>query len=270
MPRRPRSCAAIEDVASGRPIGDDTCGSGFPVTTDPTQHLSSGAAGGRAPFVRTRWWWVRHAPVRGDEGRIYGQSDIACDCGDTHIFEALAAELPADAVWVTSHLGRTRQTAEALWGAGYLRDGTDAPSPTVVPEFAEQHLGAWQGLDRARFFAERQPVASSYWFAPAEERPPEGESFADLCARVAEAIDRLTLAHAGRDIVAVAHGGTIRGAIAHALGLSPQGALAFAVENCSLTRLDHFSGESGSGWRVGIVNRHAWAEGQPSRPAAQR
>jgi len=27
----------------------------------------------------TRWWWIRHAPVR-DGGRIYGQSDLPCDC----------------------------------------------------------------------------------------------------------------------------------------------------------------------------------------------
>lgn len=239
------------------------------MTIDPTQQFSSGGGAGRAPFLRTRWWWVRHAPVRGDNGRIYGQSDIACDCGDTHIFEALATELPQDAVWVTSHLGRTRQTAEALWAAGYLGNGAQPPSPIVVPDFAEQNLGIWQGRDRAAFFEDRAPTAASYWFAPAEERPPEGESFGDLCARVAGAIERLTAEHAGRDIIAVAHGGTIRGAIAHALGLAPQGALAFAVENCSLTRLDHYAGENGSGWRVGVVNRHTWAEGGPSRPAAQ-
>jgi broad specificity phosphatase PhoE len=236
------------------------------VTTDPTQALSSGAGSG---FVRTRWWWIRHAPVRGDGGRIYGQSDIACDCGDGHIFEALAALLPTEAVWVTSHLGRTRQTAEALWAAGYLRGGAAAPSPIVVPDFAEQNLGAWQGLDRALFFADREPLAASYWFAPAEERPPQGESFADLCRRVATAIDRLTAEHAGGDIVAVAHGGSIRGAIGHALGLSPQAALAFAVENCSLTRLDHFAGRDQSGWRVGIVNRHTWLEGTSARHASQ-
>ena len=235
------------------------------MTTDPTQALSSGKDSG---FVRTRWWWVRHAPVRGDGGRIYGQSDIACDCSDLHIFEALAAALPRDAVWVTSHLGRTRQTAEALWRAGYLDEDAAAPSAIVAPDLAEQNLGAWQGLDRAAFFGEREPTPSSYWFAPADERPPAGESFVDLCTRVAVTIESLTGDHSGRDIIAVAHGGTIRGAIAHALGLDPQSALAFAVDNCSLTRLDHYSGRAGSGWRVGIVNRHTWPDGSVQRPVA--
>ena len=68
-------------------------------------------------------------------------------------------------------------------------------------------------------------------------------------------------AHAGRDIVAVTHGGTIRAALAIALGLDPEQALAFTVDNCSLTRLDHIAGplgshapESESAWRVVFVN----------------
>ncbi len=47
----------------------------------------------------TRWWWIRHAPVP-DGGKIYGQSDLDCDCTDAEIFSVLARELPKDAVWV--------------------------------------------------------------------------------------------------------------------------------------------------------------------------
>ncbi|GJD48403.1 phosphoglycerate mutase GpmB [Methylobacterium crusticola] len=217
----------------------------------------------RLPFVRTRWWWVRHAPVRGDGGRIYGGADIACDCGDAHVFAGLAPVLPGGAVWVASHLGRTRQTAEALWQArDFSRDGA-APVLTALPALAEQNLGDWQGQDRARFFAERQPAAASHWFAPADERPPGGESFAELCDRVGGAIRDLTAEHRGGDIVAVAHGGTIRAAIALALGLPPQGGLAFAIENCSLTRLDHYDSPEGAGWRVGMVNGQPWLGAGP-------
>ncbi|SEP25564.1 Broad specificity phosphatase PhoE [Methylobacterium sp. ap11] len=209
-------------------------------------------------FVRTRWWWVRHAPVRGDGGRIYGGADIACDCSDAHVFSALAPVLPRGAVWVASHLGRTRQTAEALWQAGDFTVDGSGPRLTALPALAEQNLGAWQGQDRVQFFADRQPLAASYWFAPAEECPPGGESFSDLSARVGGAIAELTAEHSGRDIVAVAHGGTIRAAIALALNLPPQGGLAFAIENCSLTLLDHYDGPDGAGWRVGMVNAQPW------------
>ena len=76
---------------------------------------------GQAEGVITRWWWVRHAPVRSDGGNIYGQTDIACDTGDTEVFDAVAKVLPRGAVWVASNLKRTHQTAEAIWDAGYPR-----------------------------------------------------------------------------------------------------------------------------------------------------
>jgi alpha-ribazole phosphatase len=80
--------------------------------------------------------------------------------------------------------------------------------------------------------------------------PPGGESFAALVERVKPAILRHTAAYRGRDIVAVAHAGTIRAALAFALGIPPQAALNFAIEPLSLTRIDWL----GAGWRVGGVN----------------
>ena len=100
----------------------------------------------------------------------------------------------------------------------------------------------------------RRQEPASFWYAAADERAPNGESFVDLMARVGAAIARVTEAHQGGDIVAVAHGGTIRAAIAIALGLPPSGGFAFMIDNCSLTRLDHYQGRQGSGWRVTMVN----------------
>ena len=205
-------------------------------------------------FVRTRWWWIRHAPVREDGGCIYGQADLACDCGDAHVFRGLGGALPRGAVWVASHLMRTHQTAAAIWAAGLA-----APGQLLHErDLAEQHLGDWQGMDRAAFFAGRVMAPASYWFGPAEERAPNGESFVDVVARVRRAVERLTERWRGRDIIAVAHGGTIRAALAIALGLEPEGGLAFAIDNCSLTRLDHMQGAGRAGWRIAMVNHQPW------------
>ena len=67
----------------------------------------------------TRWWWIRHAPVTDDGGCFYGQMDLEADTGDTAAHRALAKVLPPDAVWLSSHLRRTRQTAAAIGEAGY-------------------------------------------------------------------------------------------------------------------------------------------------------
>ena len=128
--------------------------------------------------VATRWWWVRHAPVRVDDGNIYGQKDLACDTSDRLVFEALAKILPRDAVWYASSLMRTHQTADAIWATGF-------PKPSAMPhvvDFAEQHLGQWQGMNRAAFLASRP--AGSRWFADVDEPAPGGESFMDLYSRV--------------------------------------------------------------------------------------
>ena len=77
-----------------------------------------------------------------------------------------------------------------------------------------------------------------------------------MVARVAAAVTRLSARHAGREVVAVAHGGVIRAALAQALDLDPETALRFCVDNLSLTRIDHIvPGEGGpASWRVESVN----------------
>ena len=95
--------------------------------------------------------------------------------------------------------------------------------------------------------------------APADERAPGGESFADVCARVAPTIERLNGEYAGRNIIAVAHGGSIRAALGHSLGLDPDAALAFVVDNCSISRIDRIEKSGFS--RVVTVNHRPWLGG---------
>lgn len=204
--------------------------------------------------VATRWWWVRHAPVREDGGCIYGQKDIGCDTSDREVFEAVAKILPRNAIWFSSNLKRTHQTADAIWAAGF-------PKPdnmTHEAAFAEQNLGEWQGLNRAAFFASWPIQVGSYWFAPIDDPAPGGESFMDLYNRTRTAVERVNEEHAGRDIIAVAHGGTIKAAVGLALGHQPERGLAFTVDNCSVTRLDHLASDGHSGWRIPMVNQQPW------------
>jgi len=106
-------------------------------------------------------------------------------------------------------------------------------------------------------------ILHDFWLCPAHYRPPEGESFTDLIARVAPEIERISEENPGRHVIAVTHGGTIRAALAIALGMDPERALSFTIENLSVTRIDRI--ESGSddpspgggrlSWRTVLVNR---------------
>ncbi|MBP5858101.1 histidine phosphatase family protein [Marivibrio halodurans] len=208
--------------------------------------------------IVTRWWWVRHAPVTENEGRIYGAADLNCVTDDAAAFSGLADLLPEKARLVTSHLKRTRQTADAIRAAGLA-----LPEPLVEPDIGEQSFGDWQGKHHAELQTEEAFTGHHFWLCPGHFRPPGGESFADLIARTAPAIERLSDDHPDGDIVAVGHGGTIRAALALALGLDAEGALAFTIDNLSVTRLDRIV-ERGSApdghrdrrmWRVVMVNR---------------
>lgn len=208
----------------------------------------------RMDSVVTRWWWVRHAPVVGQDGRLYGRLDVDCDCGDEPLFRALAERLPRHAVWIVTPLKRTQATAAAI-----ARHHPAGPADFCVePQLAEQDFGRWQGMTYAELAADPGEAWNQFWRAPAVETPPGGESFAALTARVTTAIERITRHHAGRDIVCIGHGGPIRAALALALGAGPEPALRFAVDNCSLTRLDHIAEErSGDSWRIAMVNARA-------------
>jgi alpha-ribazole phosphatase len=202
--------------------------------------------------VTTRWWWVRHAPVREDNGCIYGQKDLGCDTSDRVVFDAVGKILPRNALWYASNLKRTHQTADAIWAAGF-------PKPANMPHekaLAEQHLGEWQGMHRATFLATRP--AGSNWFAAIDEPAPGGESFMDLYNRVTAAIDRFNAEHAGKNIIAVAHGGVIKAALGLALGGLPGKGLDFDIDNCSVTRLDHYAVNGHRNWRLPMVNQQPW------------
>lgn len=193
----------------------------------------------------TRWWWLRHAPVPDPEHRICGRLDPPCDLSDSERFIALARHLPKQAVIVESGLLRCGQTLGAIEAAGL------AMAPALIePDLQEQDFGHWQGRRWDELDRLEEPLVTAFWQDPAGTAPPAGESFAMMIQRVRRSVERLSHHHEGRDIVAIAHAGTIRAALAIALDLPPPSALSFVIDPLSLTRLDQVSG----GWRIGGVN----------------
>ncbi len=205
-------------------------------------------------FIVTRWWWVRHLRVVDAHlGRLCGQTDVNADKNaDTVLIENLASKLPLGAVWITSNLRRTRQTAEALWQAGAPRTEL-----RVEADFAEQAFGVWSNRTWAEIEALDARGARAFWDAPVHGRAPGAgaESFSDVQARVTKRIQSLNRNHGGRDIVCIGHAGPVRAAVALALDLTPERALSLDIKNTSLTRVDYITLKTGKGsWRVGGIN----------------
>lgn len=186
------------------------------------------------PQQPTRFWWLRHGPVpEAAGGRISGRADLACDLSDQATLAWLRLRVPAEAVFVASPLKRAVTSGEAVMGR--------APE-AVFPSLMEQDFGTWTGKTWLEISAEAE--ACGFWDDPAEAVPPDGESFAQQCARVAAFVEMARERWAGKDVLVACHGGTIRAALAHALsgasrqpGVTTQ-VLSFVIDNLSLTRID--------------------------------
>jgi alpha-ribazole phosphatase len=193
-------------------------------------------------MTSTRWWWVRHAPSAGLPGTIHGQDDVDADLSDQAAIDARRATLPKDAIWLTSGLPRTVQTAEALGGKDCR----------AVPGLMEQDFGEWNGKswDDLRYDQTRE-----FWQNFATQAPPGGESFIHMMDRVSDTIAELSLEYEGKDIVAVTHSGTIRTAISMALNLFAKSALTFQLDNLSLTEIENIPDDDLRVWCVRGINR---------------
>lgn len=198
----------------------------------------------------TTFWLIRHAIVEENARAIlYGTLDVElCPTSleeQGPMYRALAARLPRQARWIVTPLSRTVRTAEAIFAAGYPSQPLQ-----VEADLIEQSLGDWQGLAHAELPPRLARPAHAFWPLAGLERPPGGESIADVIVRAGKALERLAKSRTGEDLILVSHGGTIRAAVAHALGIGPDSALHLAIQNLSLTRLERHQ----AAWRVLCVN----------------
>ncbi len=179
---------------------------------------------------------------------MYGSLDVDCDTSDTALFSSVAAKLPANAIWVTSQLKRTHQTAQALVDNGAPFNGEFLQDSGI----AEQDFGDLNGRTHEELFAMRDDAYFGFWPWPPEQQAPNGESFPMLRQRVAEFKERMISTHTGRDIVCVAHRGSILAALQVALDLPTRSSVSFDIGNVSLTRLTHHGDVPNDGpqWRA--------------------
>lgn len=188
----------------------------------------------------SRWFWVRHGPTH--ETAFAGWRDIPADLSDQALIRRLEACLPQDALVISSDLLRARQTADAILGGRRLLDPD--------PDLREFNFGDWDGLT-FDMVAERDPTLSrAYWEQPGDVAPPNGESWNAASARVERGVARLQHRHPDRDIIVVAHFGTILTRVQRATSQSAYQTLAQRIDNLSLTEV-HWDGAH---WSLHQVN----------------
>ena len=173
--------------------------------------------------------FIRHG-VTQSAGRLCGRTDVRLSKTQPVILPALVQALASVDQVITSPAQRCRQTAELIWGQG---------ARVLDARLWEQDFGAWENLA----YAEVPDIGDLNQTALAEHRPPNGESFVDVVARVAPALQEAAAKAAKGPVALVAHAGVIRAALGLALD-SPAKGLSFEVAHLSITRLRCLPGGS--------------------------
>ena len=120
--------------------------------------------------------------------------------------------------------------------------------PVAVDDLREVDVGGWSGLSRNEVEA-AYPDAFQRWLDGGEGWD-DGESYADMAARVLGALRRIAANHPGDEVLVVSHGGPIRAIHAVAAGMDVHayrrlnrvegnaGVSRVAVEDGRISRLD--------------------------------
>ena len=193
----------------------------------------------------TTVWLARHGESDWNAAkRFQGRSDRPLTPLGRRQAEALASALASSSslsAIYTSPLRRALETAAVVGEQVGLE-------PVPDDDLREVDVGSWTGLSRAEVEA-RYPDAFERWLDGGEGWD-DGESYAEMSARVLAALVRISGSHPGDELLVVSHGGPIRAIQAAAAGMDvhayrklrrvePNAGLSrVAVEGCRITRLD--------------------------------
>lgn len=135
---------------------------------------------------------------------------------------------------VSSDLLRAMETARALC------DGTStAPEPD--PRWREFDFGDWEGLTWEQIVARTPALRGLTGTDVHRYLPPRGETYAQVRARVADALD--AIAHTAGHVLIVTHAGPLHAALEVLLG---DGAMETRLAPAGVTRL----ARAGESWRL--------------------
>jgi broad specificity phosphatase PhoE len=204
------------------------------------------------PMTSTTLWLVMHAADAALRAGTFAQTDVH----DAHsatldTLDALDARAEADvSAWRAHWLTRladgtpaaTLTSPAALARATARAAGFDTDVRTEAA-LAETHYGDWSGR-RLIDVAHAAPDALAAWTRDPAFRPPGGESFDAVRARVGAWLDALNTLDMPGHVVAFTHASVIRAALLHALGAPSASFRQIEIAPLSVTALRRTPG----GW----------------------
>ena len=179
---------------------------------------------------------IRHGAPE-TPGLLLGRTDAAPTPSGIAACIEQVADLQFDAI-VSSDLTRSAAAADAI---AERRGVSTRPDP----RWRELDFGKWDGLAPSQVAAE---AMAGFWDDPDANPPPEGERWSSLVARVSAAIDDIPK----RDTLVVAHGGSMRAALAALFGFDQRQIWSFDLPYAAVLTLRVWPGTPRSAQIAGL------------------
>ena len=174
----------------------------------------------RKAETTTRVLLLRHGAAEGSkEGFFYGSTDAPLLTeGEAQVREAASRVrgwlMESETALYASPLTRSVRTAEILSEAMKL-----GLKPEIVPDIAELHLGDWEGETHASLSDKDPERLDAHYENFVHSRPPgDGESVAELAARVLPAFSEICAREKDKNVIVCAHAAVNRVILCDALG----------------------------------------------------
>ncbi len=178
---------------------------------------------------------VRHGEtVWNVSRRIQGQSDSALTAkGEQQAHQVgERAKLLGITDVIASDLGRTRRTAEII------ADACGCPVK-LDPRLRELNMGVLEQRPIDSLTAEEERWRNSLLNGSEHGRIPQGESMAEMAARMHQVLNACLDLPPGRRPLLVSHGMALGVLVSTILGLPAHAERRLRLRNCSISRVDH-------------------------------
>lgn len=203
--------------------------------------------------VITKLILIRHARTSYDKSCVPPENP-PLDPNAKHDYSGMRADLPDGYRWIVSPLSRCQDTADQLFqhGATWVSKHDDS-------RLREQSYGNWHEQNVSTLWQNELSYGDKHnWhFLHPDRIPPEGESFAQLMAKLRSYISE----YSTENTVLITHGMVIRAMVGLALDLSADQALSMEIAPLSMTGLSYMKSgtcsNSGNGgeWQLNYLNR---------------
>lgn len=182
---------------------------------------------------------VRHGSTDVEPGICLGQAERPLSTRGFTDVQQLAATWSGAAprFLFSSDLRRAQQSAQ-VFAAAF------ATEPLTDPRLREIDHGRWNGRNWIEIM-QSEPDSYRHWLDNwVIQEAPDGESFADVLRRTGAWLAALLGSTSNDDcVLAVAHAGSIRALLCHALGLPPGRAQTIRIDTSRVSRLRYESGQ---------------------------